>query len=70
MTTKKARAAPTPAEIRKAREAVEPPLTQEAAAKKIYKSRRAWENWEGGVRPMDPAHFELFLIKTGQLEKL
>jgi DNA-binding transcriptional regulator YiaG len=65
MTTRKA---PAPAEIRKAREAAS--LTQEAAAEKIYKSRRAWENWEGGVRPLDPALFELFLIKTGQLEKL
>lgn len=68
MTTRKA---PTPAEIRKARAAASPQgLTQEAAAAKIYKTRRAWENWEGAVCPMDPAFFELFLIKTGQLEKL
>lgn len=60
--------APTPAEIRKARDAAA--LTQQAAAQKIYKTRRAWENWEGGVRPMDPALFELFLIKTGQIDKL
>lgn len=59
---------PTPAEIRKARQGAG--LTQAAAAEKIYKTRRAWENWEGGVAPMDPAWFELFLIKTGQLENL
>lgn len=65
MTTRKP---PTPAEIRKARTAAG--LTQAAAAERIYKATRAWENWEGAVCPMDPAFFELFLIKTGQLEKL
>lgn len=59
---------PTPAEIRKARQGAG--LTQAAAAEKIYKTRRAWENWEGGVTPMDPAWFELFLIKTGQIQRI
>ncbi len=65
MTTRKA---PTPAEIRKAREAAN--LTQEAAAVKIDSTRRTWENWEAGKRPMHSGLFKLFLILTGQLEKL
>lgn len=60
--------APRPAAIRNARIAAQ--LTQEAAAARIHSARRTWENWEGGIATMHPGLFELFLIKTGQLEKL
>ena len=59
---------PAPHEIRAARAAAE--LTQTAAAALIYKSLNAWQYWEASPeskmhRTMDPAYFELFLIKTG-----
>lgn len=53
---------PSPAEIRAAREAAG--LTQTQAAALIYCTLRGWQNWEGGLRPMHPAFFELFLHKT------
>ena len=60
---------PTPLEIRAAREAAG--LSQEAAAALIYKTRSAWAQWEAregasNHRAMDPAFWELFLIKTKQ----
>jgi DNA-binding transcriptional regulator YiaG len=47
-------------------------LTIAEAARLIYVSTRAWENWETSKvlpswRPMPPAAWELFLIKTGQM---
>lgn len=57
---------PTPDEIKEAREAAQ--MTQTEAARKIYSSLRAWQNWEGGLRQMPAAAFELFLIKTGQIK--
>lgn len=57
--------APTPAQVLAARKAAV--LTQEQAGALVYHSRRAWQNWELGTRDMDPAVFELFQIKTGQL---
>ncbi|KVP75210.1 hypothetical protein WJ96_05485 [Burkholderia ubonensis] len=52
---------PTPCEIKLAREAAG--LTQTKAAALLYKTCRVWQMWEAG-RPMDPAYWELFLIKT------
>jgi DNA-binding XRE family transcriptional regulator len=60
---------PTPAQIREARERAG--LTQAEAAKKVYATPRAWQNWESEdpteSRRMHPAIFELFLLKVGQL---
>jgi DNA-binding transcriptional regulator YiaG len=45
-------------------------LTIAEAACLVYVSARAWENWETtspSHRPMPPAAWELFLIKTGQM---
>lgn len=55
-------ASPTPEAIRAAREAAG--LTQAQAGALIYCTLRGWQNWEGGVRSMHPAFFELFLHKT------
>lgn len=60
---------PTPAEVVAAREAAG--LTQTAAAAKIYTTLRTWQAWEAHTkRKMHPAIYELFLIKTGQTERL
>ncbi len=56
---------PTPSQIRDARQAAN--LTQAAAGALVYHARRAWQDWERGERAMDPAVFELFQIKTGQV---
>ena len=53
---------PTPAQIKRARAAAG--LTQGAAAELVYKNIRTWQAWEGGENPMEPAFFELFLLKT------
>jgi DNA-binding transcriptional regulator YiaG len=42
-------------------------LTQAQAAELIYKGLRTWQQWERGDRDMDPALFELFRLKTGQI---
>jgi hypothetical protein len=42
-------------------------LTQTEAAALVYATLRTWQQWEGAVRAMHPAWYELFLIKTGQL---
>lgn len=60
---------PTPEEVVNARKLAG--LTQEQAAVLIYKDVSAWRRWEtdkskSSARDMDPALFELFLIKTGQ----
>jgi DNA-binding transcriptional regulator YiaG len=57
-------------EVKEARVTAE--LTIESAARVVYVSARAWENWETddvfkSHRPMPPAAWELFLIKTGQI---
>lgn len=39
-------------------------LTQAEAAELIYVSKRCWQYWEGGVRPMHPAFWELFKMKV------
>ena len=52
---------PTTSQIKKARK--DAGLTQTAAAELIYKSCRAWQQYEKGDRAMDAAFFELFLLK-------
>lgn len=58
---------PTPDEVRAARAAAG--LSQREAAELIYRPRRAFEKWEQGARPMDPALFELFQLKAGRRAK-
>ena len=53
---------PAPAQIKQARK--DAGLTQTAAADLIYKSCRAWQQYEKGDRAMDLALFELFMIKV------
>lgn len=38
-------------------------LTQTEAAAKVYRNCRCWQRWESGGSKMDPAIFELFVIK-------
>jgi len=52
-----------PAQIKESRK--DAGLTQTQAAALIYKSCRAWQQWEAGDRKMDRALWELFLIKSG-----
>lgn len=64
---------PTPDEIRAAREALG--LTQTEAARVVYASLKAWQNWEAPKgspehRPMHPAFWELFQIKTESRREL
>lgn len=56
---------PAPSAIRAAREAAG--LTQSAAAALLYKTCRAWQQWEAGERRMDVAYWELFLLKASNL---
>lgn len=51
--------------VRSAREAAG--LTQPEAAQLVYLNRgETWSEYERGLRPIDAARWELFLIKTGQ----
>lgn len=57
----------TPAQVRAARRAAG--LTQTAAAALIGKPLRTWQNWETPAdslehRAMDPALFDLFMIRV------
>ena len=56
---------PTPDQIRAARDAAA--LSQAAAAELIYAEPSAWQAWEEGAEGMHADLFELFLIKTGQV---
>lgn len=38
--------------------------TQREAAEVIYATENAWKAWEAGTRPMHPALWELFRLKT------
>ena len=59
---------PSPGDVRRARKKVK--LTMAAAAKLVYLSGHArWAEYESGKRNMDPARWELFLIKTGQFPR-
>lgn len=57
---------PSPADVKSARAAVG--LTQTQAAALIYKKLLAWQRYESGDRAMDAALYELFLLKTGQID--
>lgn len=57
--------APTPEGVAAIRERTG--LTQAGAAELVYLTRlETWSEYERGVRPIEPARWELFLIKTGQ----
>ena len=58
---------PTAQALRDAREAAG--LSQAQAAALLYRSLRNWQQWELGERRIDPALWELFMLKTGQLAK-
>lgn len=55
---------PTPEQVKAARMAAGHSQTE--AATVIYKQVLAWQRYESGAREMDPAYFELYMIKTGQ----
>lgn len=57
---------PTPADVKSARVAAG--LTQKQAAAVIHKTLLAWQRYESGDRSMDCALYELFMLKTGQME--
>lgn len=60
---------PTPKQIKDARLSDQAGrLSQTAAAALIYSTLRTWQDWEAGVSKMHPGLWELFLIKTGQLD--
>ena len=54
---------PSPEKIKQAR--TEAGLTQTQASDLIFKSCRAWQQYEKGDREMDFAYWELFLLKSG-----
>jgi hypothetical protein len=57
----------TPERVLKHREKVG--LTQAQAAEVVYLSGyQRWHEYEKGVRSIDKARWELFLLKTGQLD--
>lgn len=55
---------PTKEQVRQAR--IKAGLTQKAAGALIYKTQKAWQNYEIGRRSMDYALFELFQMKLKQ----
>ena len=57
---------PTPEQIKKSR--LNAGLTQAQAAAVIHKKLLAWQRYESGDRAMDAAYYELFLIKTRQID--
>jgi putative transcriptional regulator len=57
---------PTPEEVREARKRAA--LTIADAAAVIHAASGSWVKWERGERPMHPAFWELFLLKTGLLK--
>lgn len=66
-STPKPGRAPTPAQVRAARARFD--MTQDAAARLVYASPRAWQKWETDKgmedhRPMHAGLFELFAAKA------
>lgn len=59
---------PSPAEIRAARQATG--LTQTQAARLIYATLRAWQEWEAGNRSMHPAMWELWRYKARAIDEI
>lgn len=39
-------------------------LSEKQASDVIYSTEAAWKRWESGERPLHPAMWELFLLKT------
>lgn len=62
--------APKAADVKAAREHAG--HTQEEAAKVIYGTKRTWEAWESPTeeRFMHPGLWQLYLYKTGQMDRL
>jgi len=56
---------PHPESVRAARRAAG--MTQAEAAELVYRTERNWQQWEGGERAMDPALWELFILKVNKL---
>lgn len=54
--------APTTQQIKQAR--LDARLTQAEAGAVVHVSKRGWQDWELGVRDINPAAWELFLLKT------
>ena len=55
---------PSKEEVRSAREAAG--LTMKDAAALVGRHHNRWTEYEGGVYPMPPPLWELFLVKTNQ----
>ena len=58
---------PSPSTIRALRLSLG--LTQAQAGEKVDVAARTWRAWEAGVRVMPGSKWELFLIKTREVEK-
>ncbi|MBP8169090.1 MAG: hypothetical protein KAX99_05435 [Azonexus sp.] len=54
--------APTPSEIRQARESAG--LSTAEASALVHRTQRNWQQWESGARAMDAALWELFSLKS------
>lgn len=59
------KAHPEPRAVVQARK--EAGLNQTQAGAVVFSSLRAWQQWEAGDRPMHPALWELFRLKTGAI---
>lgn len=55
-------ARPPPPTIHAARQSLA--MSPRDAAQVVYATERAWRSWEAGERPMHPAIWELFKVKT------
>lgn len=53
---------PHPEDVRKARQLAK--HTQEEAAAIVHSNARRWREWESGVHSMNPAAWELYLLRT------
>lgn len=42
-------------------------LTAEAVGRLVYISGKMWRRYEKGLSPVDPARYELLLVKTNQI---
>jgi len=62
--SRRSAATPEPDTIRATRQAAR--LTQTQAAALCHRSLRAWQDAEAGLRYLDAAAWELFLLRTGR----
>ena len=58
---------PHPESVRAARRSAG--MTQAEAGELVYRTERNWQQWEGGERAMDPALWELFILKVNKLNR-